>query len=77
MSYHLGNVDHEAMRVTLTVEGSHDMSRLVQLLVHGNCEQAELGYRLVRRLKRTRRGIFVLRLLAAHGGPRFVRERRP
>jgi len=56
-------------RVTITVEGVHDVSRIVGLLQHGNCEQIDLGSRVVRSLRRHSGGKAALDLLKRHGGP--------
>ena len=58
--------------VVLVVKGVHDVSRIVQALTHGNCEQADLGFRLVARLKRHPKGRMALALLKAHGGADFT-----
>lgn len=58
--------------VVMVVKGTHDVSRIVQALTHGNCEQATEGFRLIARLKRHNRGRMALALLKAHGGDDFT-----
>lgn len=58
--------------VVMVVKGAHDVSRIVQALTHGNCEQAKEGFRLVARLKRHNKGRMALALLKAHGGEDFT-----
>ncbi|MEM9610989.1 MAG: hypothetical protein AAGA99_26505 [Actinomycetota bacterium] len=75
MSAELSTVDHthpDGPAVNLTVIGHHDMSRLVLMLMHGNCEQAGLGRKLIDRLKRSPAGRATLGLLNDHGGPNFT-----
>lgn len=74
MSYEARTYDdeHGDPVVVLVVKGVHDVSRIVQALTHGNCEQAGVGFRLVRMLKRHNRGRMALALLKAHGGADFT-----
>lgn len=60
--------------VVLVVEGTHDVSRLVNLLMSGNCEQVGLGEQVLRQVRRHSGGQAALRLLAAHGGPDLLTE---
>lgn len=55
--------------LTITVEGTHDISRMVNLLGTGNCEQGDLQRRVVRSLRRLDGGRAALGLLKRHGGP--------
>lgn len=74
MSYAIRTYDTEQGDpvVVMVVKGTHDVSRIVQALTHGNCEQAEQGFRLVARLKRHNKGRAALALLKAHGGADFT-----
>lgn len=58
--------------VVLVATGPHDVSRVVQALTHGNCEQMSIGMKIVRSLKRHNKGRFALALLKAHGGTDFT-----
>lgn len=58
--------------VVMVVKGVHDVSRIVQAMTHGNCEQADVGFRLIARLKRHNKGRMALALLKAHGGQDFT-----
>ncbi len=60
--------------LTITVEGTHDISRMVNLLASGNCEQGDLQRRIVRSLRRLEGGRAALDLLKRHGGPDFTAE---
>ena len=64
-----GQHGDEMPRLVLTVEGTHDISRMVGLLNRGNCEQGDLGRRVVRSLQRHEGGRASLELLKRHGGP--------
>jgi hypothetical protein len=66
--------DHGDPVVVLVVEGTHDVSRLVNLLMRGNCEQIDLGDTVLRQVRRHNGGRAALQLLAAHGGPDFLRD---
>lgn len=55
--------------VVLVVQGTHDVSRIVQALAHGNVEQADLARRISASLKRRPSGRSALELLRRHGGP--------
>jgi hypothetical protein len=71
MSYQTRAYDdeHGDPVVILVAEGTHDVSRLVQLLHSGNGEQARLGQAVLRQVRRHNGGRAALQLLAAHGGP--------
>lgn len=60
--------------VVLVATGTHDVSRLINALSRGNCEQVEIADRLTRQLRRHSTGRAALSLLAAHGGPDFTEE---
>jgi len=58
--------------VVLVARGSHDVSRLINLLTsgrHPTCEQVALGAHILKQVKRHNGGRAALRLLKAHGGP--------
>ena len=55
--------------LTIIVEGTHDISRIVNLLGTGNCEQGDLCRRVSRSLRRLDGGRAALALLKRHGGP--------
>lgn len=61
--------EHGDPVVVLVATGTHDVSRLVQALNRGTCEQVELGAKVVRQVRRHNGGQAALRLLARHGGP--------
>jgi hypothetical protein len=68
--------------VVLVVTGTHDVSRLVNLLVgkmagHPVCEQISVGQRVLRQVRRHNGGRAALQLLAAHGGPELLHEPDP
>lgn len=71
MSYETRAYDNEHGNpvVVLVVTGTHDVSRLVNLLNRGNCEQVDLSNEVLRQVRRHNGGRAALRLLAAHGGP--------
>lgn len=60
--------------VVLVATGTHDVSRLVNLLNGGQpvVEQVHLGRRIVRQVKRHDAGRAALELLKQHGGPDFT-----
>lgn len=58
--------------VVMVVTGPHDVSRIVQAMTHGNCEQVDVGNRIVRMLRRHSKGRLALALLKAHGGADFT-----
>lgn len=63
--------------VVLVVTGTHDVSRLVNLLTGGQpvVEQVALGRRIARQVARHNAGRAALELLARHGGPDFTGDR--
>lgn len=60
--------------VVLVVTGTHDVSRLVNLLngASPNCEHVALGRKVVAQVRRHSAGRAALELLKAHGGPDFT-----
>lgn len=74
MSYETRAYDNEHGDpvVVLVATGTHDVSRLVQLLHRGNCEQLDLGDKVLRQVRRHNGGRAALQLLAAHGGTDFL-----
>lgn len=58
--------------VVLVATGSHDVSRLVNALARGNCEQIGMADRITRQLRRHSTGRAALALLRDHGGPDFT-----
>jgi hypothetical protein len=68
--------------VVLVVTGTHDVSRLVNLLVgkmagHPVCEQISVGQRVLRQVRRHNGGRAALQLLADHGGAQLLYEPDP
>lgn len=55
--------------VVIVATGTHDVSRLVNLLNSGNCEQLDLAQQVTRQVRRHNGGRAALSLLKAHGGP--------
>lgn len=76
MSYETRAFDnaHGDPVVVLVATGTHDVSRLVNLLKSGNCEQVSLGHQVLRQVRRHNGGRAALQLLAAHGGPDFLHD---
>lgn len=66
--------EHGDPVVVLVATGTHDVSRLVNALERGNCEQSDMAGRLVRSLRRHNAGRAALTLLRDHGGPDFTGE---
>jgi hypothetical protein len=62
--------------VVLVVTGTHDVSRLLNLLNGGTplCEQIRLGQRLARQVARHNAGRAALKLLSQHGGPDLLEK---
>lgn len=79
MSYESRAYDNEHGNpvVVLVATGTHDVSRLVNLLQSGNCEQVDLGATVLRQVRRHNGGRAALQLLAAHGGPDFLHDDEP
>jgi hypothetical protein len=59
---------HSDPKIVLVVTGSHDCSRLIQALRHGNSEQAYLGAHIAASMNRKPLGRRVTELLKSHGG---------
>jgi hypothetical protein len=57
--------------VAVTVEGVHDVGRLLACLARGNVEQASLAFDIARSLNSTPEGRYTLEYLERHGGPRI------
>lgn len=76
MSYETRAYDntHGDPVVVLVATGTHDVSRLVNLLngASPNCEHRGLGETVLWQVRRHSGGRAALRLLAAHGGPDFT-----
>ncbi|MGH3415317.1 MAG: phiSA1p31-related protein [Actinocrinis sp.] len=66
--------EHGDPVVVLVTRGTHDVSRLVQLLAGGHVlvEQLALGERIRRQVKRHSGGRAALQVLKAHGGADFT-----
>lgn len=64
--------EHGNPVAVLVASGTHDVSRLVQMLNRGNAEQCGVGEQLVRQVRRHNGGRAALALLKAHGGPDFT-----
>lgn len=66
--------EHGDPAVVLVVTGTHDVSRIVNLLAGSRlalCEHMDVSERILRQVKRHNGGQAALKLLAAHGGPDF------
>lgn len=79
MSYESRTYDnvHGDPVIVLVVTGTHDVSRFVSLLADArkpNCEQLDLGQRLLRQVRRHSRGRAALKLLRDHGGADFLSD---
>lgn len=69
--------EHGDPVVVLVATGTHDVSRLVNLLAGSRlalCEHMGLSEKILRQVKRHNGGRAALKLLAAHGGPDFLDE---
>lgn len=68
--------EHGDPVVALVATGTHDVSRLVNLLngATPNSEQRELAATVLRQVRRHNAGRAALRLLRDHGGPDFTDE---
>jgi hypothetical protein len=73
-TYEVSGEDGEHPVVVLVVKGCHDVSRIVNTLAHGNCEQGELSRRIAASLRRHNSGRFALALLKRHGGVDFTEK---
>jgi hypothetical protein len=65
--------EHEP-KITITVQGTHDVSRAVNLLAHGLTEHVHVAAQLVSKLRALPGGVAALRLLAEHGGTDYTVE---
>lgn len=78
MSYETRAYDnaHGDPVVVLVVTGTHDVSRLVNMLngARANSEQVGLGRRVLAQVRRHNAGRAALALLRDHGGPDFTAE---
>jgi hypothetical protein len=82
MSYETRAYDNEYGNpvVVLVTTGTHDVSRLVNLLAGSRmalCEHMTVSQTLLRQVKRHNGGRAALKLLAAHGGPDLTEPERP
>ncbi len=68
--------EHGDPVVVLVATGTHDVSRLVNLMAHAKpfptCEQVALGNRIAEQVRRHNGGRAALRLLRDHGGADFT-----
>jgi len=62
------------VKLSITVQGSHDVSRIVHLFAHGLVEHVVVAAELVRKLRAIPAGVAALKLLAEHGGPDYTTE---
>jgi hypothetical protein len=60
--------------VVLVVTGTHDVSRLVNVLSQGVIEQIGLAAQIRRQVKASKGGRLALALLKRHGGPDFLEK---
>ena len=78
MSYQTRSYDNEHGDpvVVLVATGTHDVSRLVNLLTGAtpNTEQLGLGHQIKRQVRRHNAGRAALALLRRHGGPDFTED---
>jgi hypothetical protein len=61
-------------KITITVQGTHDVSRITQLLASGLVEHVIVAADLVRKLRKVPGGVAALKVLAEHGGPDYTQE---
>lgn len=61
-------------KITITVQGTHDVGRIVHLLSKGLTEHVILAADLVRKMRQHPSGLAALKLLALHGGTDFTKE---
>lgn len=71
--------EHGDPVVVMVVTGTHDVSRLINLLsgASPNVEHSRLGDAVLSQVKRHNAGRAALRLLADHGGPDFAEDDHP
>jgi len=61
-------------KLTITVQGTHDVGRIVHLLARGRVEEIIAAAEAVRKLRRLPGGIAALQSLAQAGGPDYMQE---
>ncbi|MEV7011673.1 hypothetical protein [Streptosporangium sp. NPDC051022] len=66
--------DHGDPVIVIVATGTHDVSRLAQLLNTGNSEQVRLARQVLNQVRRHNGGRAALRLLAEHGGPDLLTQ---
>lgn len=66
--------EHGDPVVVLVATGTFDVSRLVNLLANGRCEDSDSAKKLARQLRRHNSGRSALKLLRDHGGADFFEE---
>jgi hypothetical protein len=64
--------EHGNPVVVIVVEGTFDVSRLVQLFASGRCEDVATAERMRRQVRAHNGGRAALALLRDHGGPDFT-----
>lgn len=76
MSIELGRMSYNAEgdpKVTITVKGNHDLYRLSDVLVRGQCDMAAIGFKMQKRQKRKigkARWDWLMRYMHGDGGYR-------
>jgi hypothetical protein len=60
------------LRVSISVTGAQDVSRIVQLLASGQIEHVMVAADMVRKLRALPGGVAALELLHEHGGPDYT-----
>lgn len=61
-------------KFTITVQGSHDVGRVVHLFASGLVEHVVVAAEAVRKLRKLPGGVAALQCLAQHGGPDYTQE---
>lgn len=61
-------------KITITVEGTHDVGRITDLLARGLVEHVVIAADLVRKLRALPGGVAALKLFAEHGGRDYTQE---
>lgn len=61
-------------KITITVQGTHDVGRVVHLFASGLVEHVMTAAEMVRKLRALPGGVAALELLAEHGGTDFTKE---
>jgi hypothetical protein len=61
-------------KLTITVQGTHDVGLVVHLLASGLVEHIIVAAEAVRKLRKTPGGVAALKVLAEHGGPDYTTE---